>query len=410
MLRRSPSALGLKLTQCVPTKRKDGVLIRSSEGHAAELCTEWLIDNDVKHRHATGQKLGGIFNMEQYWRGFPLLEKAECDEAAGVLRCRFSDGYESSVRLYDIDNYFINRQGFKQPTYLHKADDVARVPFEVFDAAKDNKALFFHALERIWREGMIVVEGCPLECSAVIDIARAVDAELRTLYGSEFKVASKAVAGQPTNNVAYTREFLDLHQDIVYLESMPGIQLLMCERFDADVTGGESMFLDAFLAAEELRRSNLDAFTVLTEVPAAFMKDDMHRANPAQYYYAVPHIQCNDVGDVIKVVWAPAFEAPMPPSPRMREYYAAKRAFTEVVERLRGTSLVEFRMKPGECAVFHNCRMLHGRRHFVEPAPERRLLHGCYIEGDAFKNKVVALGRELGLPVPQVAFGNRSWR
>jgi gamma-butyrobetaine dioxygenase len=56
-------------------------------------------------------------------------------------------------------------------------------------------------------------------------------------------------------NVAYSNMALDVHIDLAYYESPPGLQLLHCMQFDADVIGGNSIVLDGFRVAEVRRMS-----------------------------------------------------------------------------------------------------------------------------------------------------------
>jgi Taurine catabolism dioxygenase TauD, TfdA family len=51
-------------------------------------------------------------------------------------------------------------------------------------------------------------------------------------------------------NVAYSNLGLDLHIDLAYYESPPGLQLLHCLQFDDDVVGGLSQLLDGYRVAE----------------------------------------------------------------------------------------------------------------------------------------------------------------
>lgn len=225
------------------------------------------------------------------------------------------------------------------------------------------------------------------------------------MYGSDWHVRAAPVKG-PKNNVAYTTAELDLHLDLAYYESTPGLQLLHMQRNDR-VVGGESFFLDAFYVAEVFKKEHPAHFKTLCEVPAAFIKDDLDRPVPAQYHYSVPHIECNDLGQVIKVWWSPAFEAPLPANPRMKEYYAARRYFVDTLNKLRKTHQVEFQMSPGECVVFVQARVLHARRGFSEPEPGCRQLHGCYVNIDHWRNAVCAAFPDEDM---HVRFANRSWR
>jgi gamma-butyrobetaine dioxygenase len=75
---------------------------------------------------------------------------------------------------------------------------------------------------------------------------------MTTIYGTiwDVKVDLRPI------NIAYSNVALDLHQDLVYYESPPGLQLLHCLRFDASIQGGATTFVDVFAAAEALRTAN----------------------------------------------------------------------------------------------------------------------------------------------------------
>ena len=80
-------------------------------------------------------------------------------------------------------------------------------------------------------------------------VAGRIGGVMPTIYGQFWDV--KTVANPI--NCAYTNHALDLHQDLAYYESPPGIQLLHCVRFDEGIKGGDSTFVDSFLVAERLR-------------------------------------------------------------------------------------------------------------------------------------------------------------
>ena len=351
------------------------------------------------------------------WGGkaVPLISNASIGSASevgtaegSIISFVFEDGRKSVIEASLVEKYAVRHT--TRPTPLQSVDHMHSVDFQSFlDSASDKHV---DALERLALDAIILVKGCPLSDASVLEMARAIDREQHTLYGTHWHVVSKPREG-PTRNIAYTSEELDLHQDLVYHESMPGLQLLHCQKFDERCTGGNSTFLDVVHAAHLFQQEFPAAFKVMCEVPAAFIKDDWERPVPAQYYYATPHFHADPAsGNVVKVYWAPAFDAPLPPHPRMGEYYEAKRLFVQLIERLKTTPLfLEFKLAEGDCVIFHQSRLLHGRRRFSEPEPGSRQLHGAYVNVDAFRNAVVTRmalkGRSLdSLPL----FTNGSWR
>ena len=74
-----------------------------------------------------------------------------------------------------------------------------------------------------------------------------------TFYGRTFDVRAKPNA----ENVAYTSGYLGLHQDLMYLEPPPMIQVLHC--MDNSCAGGESLFSDGDRVGRLARRLPLSA-------------------------------------------------------------------------------------------------------------------------------------------------------
>jgi alpha-ketoglutarate-dependent taurine dioxygenase len=380
------------------------------------VCREWVIDNDVARRHITGQKSTNIYDdpallATQVGKTAPFTSAliSACGERIH-FSTEFGKSHEIIIRVSDVLKYLYGKQRVAPLKHLEGAHHMHRTTYTNF--LDTDSAANAESLVRLAKDGVILVRGCPIDNDdAIRFLARAVDLEMPTLYGTTFRVVTAPSEG-PKNNVAYSSVGLDLHQDLAYHESMPGLQFLLCQKFDERCTGGESTFLDLHYAAERLKEKHPAAFKSLCEIPAAFMKDDWDRPIPAQYYYATPHIHVNDLGDVTKCFWAPPFEAPVPPTPRMAEYYEARRAFQSIIFDMSKTSLlVEFRLQPGDCVIFHQARMLHGRREFTEPEPCSRQLHGTYVNVDAFRNATVTRAAKHKIAINDIpGFANRSFR
>ena len=74
-----------------------------------------------------------------------------------------------------------------------------------------------------------------------------------SFYGLTFDVISQEQA----INVAYTNVNLPYHMDLIYMESAPGLQYLLCRQNDKSVVGGTSILVDTFAVAEELKENGL---------------------------------------------------------------------------------------------------------------------------------------------------------
>lgn len=176
--------------------------------------------------------------------------------------------------------------------------------------------------------------------------------------------------------------------DLMYYESPPGLQFLHCIRNDKQVVGGESLFLDAFLAASQFRQKHPEHFHVLTKVPATFQKIHFKREWPVCMIYKRPHIELNHRNQIIAVNWSPAFEGPLGNVSELEliDYYESYLAFSRFIDNHK--SIIRFKLQPGDVVCFNNRRMLHARKGF-ELNGGLRHLQGCYVNIDEFKSEVL---------------------
>lgn len=197
----------------------------------------------------------------------------------------------------------------------------------------------------------------------------------------------------------YTSQYLGLHMDLLYFESPPGIQLLHSLRNRA--TGGNSLFSDALVAASTLLASFPDdvrsnaALSFLSSFPIPFhyINDSYH------YYYSRPLFVLDRSGSkkIDHINWAPPFQAPFEEmmgsgdSGRFRQWVGLVKKFAKELEREE--NVFETRLEEGNCVLFQNRRVVHGRREF-DPMSGERWFKGAYVDGDAFRSKLRVLAEK----------------
>ncbi len=123
-------------------------------------------------------------------------------------------------------------------------------------------------LDFLTENGVCLIRNAPISLDIVVKLSNRIRGVQSTIYGETFDVIATA---NPIN-VAYSPIPLELHLDLAYYESPPGLQLLHCVRFDAGVIGGFSTLADGFRAAEILRESDPAAFEALCQIPTTFHK------------------------------------------------------------------------------------------------------------------------------------------
>ncbi|KAG5175212.1 hypothetical protein JKP88DRAFT_265882 [Tribonema minus] len=424
----SHPTLSAKVESAHPVPKAKGVQVNWRDGHASIYNTTWLRVNCPANVHASGQRLaspGDVLDVTPV-----TVAPAEGKEG---MRVTWSDGHESVypsqwLRLHDSSVSSIIDRQVRQwraggarvsenqgswPVALRSWEAIPKVAFADFTAGEEG---VYQLLRSVNNTGLCTLEGVGTEPDTVESIAQRISPLSHSmLYGRTFDVISQDNA----RNIAFTSEHLRPHQDLVYYESPPGLQLLHCLHYDASVEGGASLFLDAFEAARLFRKAHAEAFSVLTTTPATFQKirklvvqeegeggegdkgevekGGYSTANAAALSasymtYQRPHIEVDTDGEITGVFWAPMFEGTLHvPSKDIQPYYEAYalfQAFLEVGD-FAEEHTVRARMQPGQCMVFNNRRMLHGREGFSGSG--KRHMQGCYTNVDESLSRYIVL-------------------
>jgi gamma-butyrobetaine dioxygenase len=244
--------------------------------------------------------------------------------------------------------------------------------------------------------GIVIVRDVPESEMSVEALTGRLGPIRDSFYGRTWDVKSVPQA----KNVAYTHQYLGLHMDLLYMASPPGFQFLHCIKNSCK--GGESIFVDSFNAARQLNNKD---FARLSRSRAAF-----HYRNAGEHYYhehPVFEVKAGNMHDsrpsLTCVNYSPPFQANAPYSQQQqRDYTEMLRSLRRFAEKLESPpNLFEYKLQPGECVIFNNRRILHGRRQF-EAAEGERWLKGAYVDTDVFMSRFRVLmeryhGKDVGL-------------
>ncbi|KAK8017322.1 TfdA family Taurine catabolism dioxygenase TauD [Apiospora rasikravindrae] len=225
--------------------------------------------------------------------------------------------------------------------------------------------------------GIFFIRNAPHSEESVISMSSRIGNLKETLYGRTWDVRSKPEA----ENVAYTSSFLGLHQDMLYLKDPPRLQLLHC--LENSCEGGESLFSDASRAA------------FLMKIGPPELREALGKQKVAYHYKKGGHFYENNhpvIDESEHVRWSPPFQAPLrnlnkneEGSRHYRQWATAAVKFQQLLEQEE--FLFQYKMKPGDCVVFDNLRVVHGRRAFDTSAGSR-WLKGTYNAHDVFMGRL----------------------
>ena len=252
------------------------------------------------------------------------------------------------------------------------------IPVINYKAAKSNKKLLIKWLKSLNSFGFAKIIGCEKKTGTVIKIAKLFGYVRETNYGKWFDVKSKTNAV----NLAYTNLGLQAHTDNPYRNPVPTIQILHCIK--NSTKGGDTKVVDGFRAALRLKKENKKYFDLLSKYCSQFEfkgKKNIHlksrfpmiALSPDRELTAI-HFNNRSIGPITDV-----------PYHDMLDYYKAYRKFSKIIDNPQ--MAISFKLKPGECFIVDNTRVLHARTAYSGTGS--RWLQGCYADKDGLLSTIL---------------------
>ncbi len=303
----------------------------------------------------------------------------------GRLQIEWPDGHQTSFSsrwLYEHTYDAASRASARRDLKVWAAAEmVNHRPEAHFDEVMSSDEALLEWLRQLNRYGFTLVKGLGSEPGAVAKLAR----RIAFLRDSNFGLVWEVRSEPKPDSLAYTSVKLTAHTDLVSREAQPGVQFLHCMVNEAE--GGESILVDGFAVAEELKRTDPHHWETLTRVPASYRYQNDHTDVSA----TSPVIRLDHRGEYFEVRYSNALLAPLECDPDdVLPFYAAYQAFSRLLREPRFE--YSFRLEAGDCEVFDNRRVMHGRQEF-NPNSGRRHLQGCYIDTDDFRGRINVLQR-----------------
>ncbi|TRX89480.1 hypothetical protein FHL15_009649 [Xylaria flabelliformis] len=257
-------------------------------------------------------------------------------------------------------------------------------PYYSYQSFMTDGPEYLQAMTALSELGLVFLRDIPSNEETVKDIASRLGLIQDTFYGTTWDVKSKPNA----ENVAYTNSYLGLHQDLLYMSNVPRIQILHC--LENTCEGGESIFSDSYRAYHKFRRIYPSGEAPLIE------RKVVYHYNKGGNIYRSERPVLSDLGsNKIGVYWSPPFQSPVQADELTSEGMNLYKKWHKSARRIKmfleeGEAVYEYKMKPGECVIFDNRRVLHGRRAF-DTSSGKRWLKGTYVEHDSFNSRLRSL-------------------
>ncbi|KAK7954666.1 TfdA family Taurine catabolism dioxygenase TauD [Apiospora saccharicola] len=262
-------------------------------------------------------------------------------------------GRESHTSTYSpeqVDSFFTPRKEaiFPPVVFWDKQTIKRDITFIEYDDWMNNDEALAAGVRKLQTHGIFFIRNAPHSEESVISMSSRIGNLKETLYGRTWDVRSKPEA---ENN--------------------------SCD-------GGESLFSDASRAAFLMKLGP-------PELRNALSSHKVHyHYRKHGHFYENNHSVVDGSGHVR---WSPPFQAPLRGLRKNEEglqeyrtWAAAAVQFQELLEREE--YLFEYKMQPGDCVVFDNLRVVHGRRAFDTSAGSR-WLKGTYNAHDVFMSRLL---------------------
>lgn len=181
---------------------------------------------------------------------------------------------------------------------------------------------------------------------------------------------------EPHADSAYSNGYLAPHTDGTYSYDPPG--LIIFHVMDRDYIGGKSIFIDGFYAAETLRKSSPEAFSLLTkvEMPGHYLEVDTHLETRQ------PLIKLDAENQIKRIRFNHMDRAPFYWGEQTAQVYEALWEWRKIIDD--PANQYRFRLAPGNALLFDNWRLLHGRLAYEG---ERRMVNS-YLNKEDFDSKL----------------------
>ncbi|KAJ4305038.1 hypothetical protein N0V90_000567 [Kalmusia sp. IMI 367209] len=234
--------------------------------------------------------------------------------------------------------------------------------------------------------GFCYIDSVPATPGATEALLRRISFIRETHYGGFYDFT----ADLASKDTAYTNIALPAHTDNTYFSDPAGLQAFHLLSH-TDGSGGASLLVDGFKAAQDLLEQDPEAYNVLAtvNVHAHASGNDGISIMPYRGFPVLGHDA--ETGNLLQVRWNVSDRAGVElPLGEVGKWYAAARKWDAILKKEENEYWEQ--LKPGSVLIFDNWRVMHGRSEFTG----KRRICGAYINRDDWisKFKMLHFGKD----------------
>ncbi|MBL88603.1 MAG: gamma-butyrobetaine hydroxylase [Gammaproteobacteria bacterium] len=241
-------------------------------------------------------------------------------------------------------------------------------------------SLAIKGLQDFVRYDVIILKNAPDESNSLELLAKRFGPIHETLFE---RIHNVSVTGQ-VYNVAHTSKGLPPHNDFASYLYQPNVQAL--HMLVNECEGGESVIVDGWEAAKDLKNKNPDFFEILSNFDVPFREFDDNN----ETYAEAPLIRCSPSGEIESFRFSNQLMQMINPIKKnVKKFYDAYHKLSEMMHSSKYRS--KFRLNSGEVLIVASLRVLHARESFIPNG--KRHLQDAYFFYDNAANNIVRLSK-----------------
>ncbi|XP_068187428.1 trimethyllysine dioxygenase, mitochondrial-like [Antennarius striatus] len=286
-------------------------------------------------------------------------------------------GHESKYSLNWLaeNSYETKKQNLVQPRILWNADiyKKANIPSAKWDTFMSSDEELKTFLQNYLLYGIAFVDNVPATVKDTEAVVKRVSLIRETTYGKMWHLTSDFSRA----DTAYSQVALDRHTDNTYFQEPCGIQVFHC--FKHEGTGGRTLLVDGFYAAEKVQERSPENFELLTRLSIWHKFIENSSSHRIHFEGSGPLLNVYPWNNELYLIRYNNFDRSVLntiPYNLIQQWYVAHRDLT--TELRRPENELWIKLTPGKVIFVDNWRVMHGRESFTG----QRELCGCYLTRD----------------------------
>ena len=242
---------------------QEGLKIELSNGDVSELFP-WLWMRD----HATESH---SFSVETQQRTVDVFADSEVSPARAILvedrrvvEIEWCTGIVSRYSLQDLLGANPHRELLSFSPRLWSQVNFERSDLQVVYSETPTDSQLQELLLKVQYYGFCLVENCPADSQGTDQFLRNLGPYFNSHWGDFWEFENDLAQ----EDSAYGCEYIGPHNDCCYYDHAPYLQTFHCLMHDG--TGGESLLVDGFAIAQDMKESEPESYQILTSTKVPY--------------------------------------------------------------------------------------------------------------------------------------------